>query len=56
MSDEFTELDEAARANLTPLKFRWYQDYKAELISSGKPADWVQDVLRGFIWDESEDC
>ena len=60
MSDEQfpgeRELDAAARYNLGEGSMPRFLAYKAELLSGPAAGDWafVEDVLRGYIWDELE--
>ena len=48
------ELDGAARANLSPRGVEAYEAYKADLLARNLPLDEIEQILRGFIWDESE--
>lgn len=56
MEDTWNSLDTAAIANLGKHNFPRFQKYKEDLYSRG--IQWEDDaelILRGYIWDESED-
>jgi hypothetical protein len=50
-----SELDSAARANLNQRDLSRYLEYKAELLAQNEPAESLEAILRGFIWDASEE-
>lgn len=52
----FKSLDVAARANLNARGVREYEAYKADLVARQVPPDEVDEILRGHIWDASEDA
>lgn len=47
-------LDGAARANLSQQGVKRFMEYKARLLADGTSAADINDILSGFIWDESE--
>lgn len=53
--DPWNELDDDAKANLSLNGQRKFFLYKDELKRDGHQwGDDAEDILRGFIWDESE--
>jgi len=48
------DLDGAALANLTPRGVQRFMEYKEQLLRKGTGVNDIDDILRGFIWDESE--
>ena len=55
-NEEWNELDGAAKANLSKDGFEKFLKYKEELKKDG--LDWdgdAEEILRGYIWDESEE-
>ena len=53
-NNDFTELDSAARCNLSSYGVSRYNDYKAQLINREKSYEDIELILRGFIWGEIE--
>jgi type IV secretory pathway VirB4 component len=45
-------LDAAAQANLDPQGQRRYAEYKERLLAEGETTESLDQILRGFIWDE----
>lgn len=50
----FTDLDSAARCNLSSDGVNRYNDYKAQLINRKESYEDIDCILRGFIWEEIE--
>lgn len=56
MNDEWDELDNAAKANLGESGFQKFLRYKEQLkLDSHEWENDAQDILTGYIWDESEE-
>jgi hypothetical protein len=54
--ENWNELDEAAAKNLTPVGLKVFHEYKEQLRCDGhKWENDAYDILRGYIWDESEE-
>lgn len=56
MNEEWNELDGAARKNLNERQEREFNRYKNELYEDGHNWEDAEEILTGFIWDESEDA
>jgi hypothetical protein len=53
---DWSELDEAAKANLPARSLRLYRLWKAELLDEfPNDLEFVEMCLRGWIWDEIEE-
>lgn len=56
MNDEWKGLDGAARANLNDWQQSKFHQYKKRLYEEGHSWEDAEEILTGFIWDESEDA
>lgn len=56
MNSEWDELDGAADANLNEQGLREFFEYKKRLYEEGHSWEDAEEILTGFIWDESEDA
>lgn len=54
MSAEWDQLDNTAEANLTDLGNQLFHSYKKELMGEGLRWEEAEEILRGWLWDESE--
>ncbi len=54
MNSEWNELDGAAEANLNEQSLREFYRYKKRLYEEGYSWEDAEEILTGFIWDESE--
>ena len=54
MNSEWNELDWAAEANLNEQSLREFYRYKKRLYEEGYSWEDAEEILTGFIWDESE--
>lgn len=52
---EWNNLNDAAKANLTPDHFRRFLQYKQELKTQGETWEDAEEILIGFIWDTLEE-